>query len=242
MAKRTCSEDGCLNPSRSRGMCPKHYQRWFDNTPKDLRAPVPARDFDAFYTKSHAYGCWTWNGPTNRGGYGLWGQKLAHRVSWTLANGPIPDGLFICHHCDNPPCVNPRHLYPGTASDNARDMVTRNRTSNGSVVKTHCPQGHEYAGGNLMTVNGWRKCRTCELSRKRESERRRRSRRRPPAPGEDWITTADAAAKYGVTIPTIHKWRRKGTFSEPIKHQAKCWWRKAELDAFVAERAKRGAS
>jgi hypothetical protein len=76
-------------------------------------------------------GCWLWTGARNRQGYGHVGDhyhtRFAHRVAYELARGPIPDGLMICHRCDNPRCVNPAHLYAGTAVDNARDAVDRGR-------------------------------------------------------------------------------------------------------------------
>ena len=77
-------------------------------------------------------GCWEWTGPLARGGYGLFGSPLvpskrAHRVAWYLAIGPIPEGLEVCHHCDNRLCCRPSHLFLGTRTDNNRDMHRKGR-------------------------------------------------------------------------------------------------------------------
>jgi hypothetical protein len=76
--------------------------------------------------------CWKWTGYKNRHGYGgiNKGNKkmiLASRASWMLHNGPIPQGLDVCHHCDNPPCCNPDHLFIGTAQANMRDAASKGR-------------------------------------------------------------------------------------------------------------------
>jgi len=76
-------------------------------------------------------GCMILTGSDNGTGYGrvhhAGRAMLGHRASWEIHNGPIPKGLVVCHKCDNPPCFNPQHLFIGTYSDNARDMLAKGR-------------------------------------------------------------------------------------------------------------------
>jgi hypothetical protein len=97
---------------------------------------------ERFWEKVHKAGkdeCWLWTASTDREGYGdlsvrisgKRGHLRAHRYSWELANGPIPKGLCVLHDCDNPPCVNPRHLFLGTNLDNIKDRENKGRGSKG---------------------------------------------------------------------------------------------------------------
>ena len=84
--------------------------------------------------------CWLWTGTIGHNGYGRISRGLrtgkdayAHRIAWELTFGLIPDGLLACHHCDNPPCCNPAHLFLGTNSDNMSDCAQKGR----NVAQAH---------------------------------------------------------------------------------------------------------
>ena len=120
--------------------------------------------------------CWIWQGSKTSAGYGqLWvdcKQVYAHRVSWEIHYEVIPDGMFVCHTCDNPICANPRHLFLGTASDNMRDMVAKGRNHNAKAAWTHCPRGHEFTHENTCRrATGRRMCRQCARELKRQHRR-----------------------------------------------------------------------
>lgn len=92
--------------------------------------------------------CWYWLGATTRGGYGRIGKGaraegwcFAHRLSYELACGPVPEGLVLDHLCRTRNCVNPRHLEPVTIRENIHRGIK-------GVLTTHCPQGHEYTIAN----------------------------------------------------------------------------------------------
>lgn len=81
------------------------------------------------------HGCWVWTSTKSSNGYGVfwWRRRrtYAHRQAYSLSRGPIPAGLLVCHHCDNPPCVRPDHLFLGTVQDNATDMILKGRSATG---------------------------------------------------------------------------------------------------------------
>jgi hypothetical protein len=83
--------------------------------------------------KIQPYGCWEWMGSLDDCGYGkcsrFGGETLAHRMSWIVFRGSIINKMYVCHHCDNPPCINPDHLFLGTQRHNMHDCYLKNRSN-----------------------------------------------------------------------------------------------------------------
>ena len=102
-------------------------------------------------------GCWEWTGQLNHRGYGQVGghrhRKATHRTAWELTHGPVPPGLFVLHHCDNPPCCRPDHLFVGTARDNVLDMYRKGRHPGGWGA----PHGEKNPNA-VLTVEQVRAC------------------------------------------------------------------------------------
>lgn len=136
---RRCSIDGCDEPIRAHDLCNLHYHRRRVGAPlhgpSSRGGPRGSSFVESFWARvEKTDGCWWWRGKRDSNGYGLLRTRgphrkdvRAHRVSWHLSRGPIPNGLCVCHRCDEPLCVRPDHLFLGTRRDNSQDMVRKGR-------------------------------------------------------------------------------------------------------------------
>lgn len=133
-------------------------------------------------------GCWTWTGMVSVNGRALISvhqkSRYAYRIIWEELVGPIPDGLLCCHHCDNPVCVNPEHIFLGTAKDNAQDAARKGRLKEIPKVKgIDHPRSADVPDDVIDQV------------------------RREYAGGG--VTQAQLAVRYGVGPSTVGRWLRR---------------------------------
>lgn len=180
----TCKQDGCTSPTASVGYCVAHYKRFCRYGDASIKRPtIPAEE--RFWAKVDKRGpdeCWRFLAAIGNHGYGIFtphkgNQNLAHRYSYELARGPIPQGLHIDHLCRVRECVNPAHMEAVTPLENSSRGLTY-RLLNGMDNK--CRNGHEYTPENTyVEPNGYNvRCRTCARERDRHPNRNAATRRR----------------------------------------------------------------
>lgn len=174
--KTLCSIEGCDEPATTHSLCNKHYirfRKYGDPNKSMWEVPLADRFWPKVALTADDSKCWEWTHSLNHYGYGQIHYKgsprLAHRIAWFLVYGVHPQ-LCLLHSCDNPRCVNPKHLREGDKRDNAVDSLERGQHA--STRQTHCKYGHSLIDPtNLIKLNNkprWRVCRTCANRRQRK--------------------------------------------------------------------------
>ena len=171
---------------------------------------VTEKDIARFWAKTRrneATGCLEWTAARHPSGYGTFSiggrrtsggsPRAAHRVAWVIANGAIPDGLCVCHRCDNPPCVDPAHLFLGTLGDNYADMAAKGREARGDRLGTHThPESRPTGSAHWARRIPERTARGERQGFAKLTEQAVREMRSLRAQG---MTLADLARRYGVS-------------------------------------------
>ncbi|SRR6266487_1012585 len=143
--------------------------------------------------RSHSSGCWLWQGKPDKKGYGrfCYNRRIvfAHRFSYELAYGSIPEGLYVCHTCDVPACVNPSHFFLGTLADNNADMRAKGRSVNppAKANKTSFQKGVTCGEKHPRAKLTWD-----DIAEARQLRQ------------QGWLWR-ELASRYGVTMPSIRK-------------------------------------
>jgi hypothetical protein len=207
---RVCSVEECGRVHDALGYCAMHYKRWKAHgstetrkggKPRQPRTADQVRDRIATSVIVSSTGCWEWQHGRTAQGYSslTWqGMTPGHRVSYAVHIGPIPPALFVCHRCDNRICVNPEHMFLGTAAENNADMYAKGRGRGGSQA--------------------------IPLQRRREIVARRRDVKLTEAQAAEIRASADRgvdlAAKYGVAQQTICNIRKGRRWPAPQPRQS----------------------
>lgn len=137
--------------------------------------PISGSDIDRFESRIErvpGVGCWIYTGQQLPNNYGYFVIKkkhiYAHRFSWMIYRGNIPDGFVVDHLCSVRECVNPSHLEPVSQKENVRRTIFRGRNRSQFSGATHCVHGHEFTEENTRRRGGRRLCRSCGRSRQKK--------------------------------------------------------------------------
>lgn len=153
-----------------------------------LRSHVKEKLFWAKVCLHTVEGCWVWLGAKSRSGYGRFNvagkNRFASRVSWLLHYGADPGGMHVCHHCDNPPCVNPKHLFLGDDADNSIDKCAKGRQHRPGVVGEDS-YNHKLSGETVLQIR--------ELI-------------------EDGISQKEVAKRFGISQTNVSAIKRRKTW------------------------------
>jgi hypothetical protein len=136
---KNCSIENCENKYYGKGFCNKHYQKNKKHgdplAGKYSQSKAGSEEYISENSEIDINDCWLWKRSKNKKGYGMSGLKgkfiYAHRLSYLTFIGEISNNLFVLHNCDNPSCVNPKHLFLGTNQDNMKDRNNKNRQAKG---------------------------------------------------------------------------------------------------------------
>ncbi len=176
-----CCSRACADAEKTRPVGDRLWEKVDRNGPVPVHRPELGR-------------CWIWTASKTKLGYGkigvpgrTSGWDFAHRMSWEVTNGPVPHGLFVCHHCDNPSCVRPDHLFLGTKAQNSADMAAKGRSSIGNRNPTRLYPGRVIRGSRQHMAR---------LDETKVAEIRARFK----AGG---ITEVALAREYGVSFQTV---------------------------------------
>ena len=175
MTTKKCSVAGCGRSGKlTRGMCQRHYKRWLKHgdalaTRRPELEMTPLQRVLAMADTTNPAACWTATRGIDRGGYARIAYEgkyvRAHRLSYELHVGAIPDGLEIDHTCENEACLNPAHLEPVTPEENMRRRAER---------QTRCRNGHLRTLENVhVDADGKRSCRPCNRDAVRRYKQRK---------------------------------------------------------------------
>jgi len=161
---RICTIEGCEKEVHAKGWCMAHWSRWYKRGSPDVfltmrgaRTAEQARKFLRSRCTVTSSGCWQWNGAHDTRGYGFViydGKRTrTHRLAYLLFKGPVKN-LCVCHRCDNPPCINPEHLFLGTQTDNMNDARNKGRMESWGTPrdKVHIARRLRNEGWKLLAI------------------------------------------------------------------------------------------